>query len=128
MHPNNTMETNKTEVNSTSNYTSTSLPDFEMSSTLRAALIIEEYFIPIICVFCILGIIHTITVLSRKNMCTSTNCHLISMATADLFLLLLYSVSLIEKYVPGRHNTYFMLYQQCFGSVLMQIFYWHPSG
>lgn len=53
----------------------------------------------ILLITAILGIILTIIVLSRKHMCTSTNCYLISLAVADLGFLVVLSTKWLENEV-----------------------------
>lgn len=53
--------------------------------------------LPIVCFTGILGIILTVIVLSRKNMCTSTNSYFISLAIADLGFLVILSTRFLES-------------------------------
>lgn len=52
--------------------------------------------LPIICLVGIVGIILTVIVLSHKNMSTSTNCYLISLAITDLCFLLFAGIKFVE--------------------------------
>ncbi|KAK0062347.1 thioredoxin domain-containing protein 17 [Biomphalaria pfeifferi] len=56
---------------------------------------VETILLPIICACGILGIVPTMIVLSRKTMCTSTNCYLCALAVADLLFLLLVSSKIV---------------------------------
>ncbi|XP_005098695.1 sex peptide receptor [Aplysia californica] len=56
---------------------------------------------PTICCGGIVGILLTMVVLSRKTMCTSTNCYLTALAVADLLFLLLLSARIIVERVAG---------------------------
>ena len=60
----------------------------------------------------VFGIILTLIVLSRKHMCTSTNCYLISLSVADLTFLLLFSTIWLETEVTDylAFDIYFRQY------------------
>ncbi|XP_063447601.1 sex peptide receptor-related protein 2-like [Mytilus trossulus] len=59
-------------------------------------------FLPILCVSGIVGIILTVIVLSRKNMCTSTNTYLMSLAVADLGFLCLVGCRSLDRHLSGK--------------------------
>jgi len=76
----------------------TRIPSNNTDSDFYNSLIIRtSYFVLLI--LAILGIILTIIVLSRKHMCTSTNCYLISLAVADLGFLVVLSTKWLETEV-----------------------------
>ena len=76
----------------------TRVPSNNTDSDFYNSLIIRtSYFVLLI--LAILGIILTIIVLSRKHMCTSTNCYLISLAVADLGFLVVLSTKWLETEV-----------------------------
>ncbi|XP_041349882.1 sex peptide receptor-like [Gigantopelta aegis] len=56
---------------------------------------LESTILPVVCCSGIIGIILTVIVLSRKTMCTSTNCYLVALAIADLLFLLILSVQIL---------------------------------
>ncbi|XP_069142749.1 sex peptide receptor-related protein 2-like isoform X4 [Argopecten irradians] len=63
-----------------------------------------KILLPIICISGIVGIILTVLVLSRKNMCTSTNCYLISLSIADLGFLVILSTKFLEYRIEGYYQ------------------------
>ncbi|VDI84073.1 sex peptide receptor-related protein 2-like [Mytilus galloprovincialis] len=73
-------------------YSNSTLPEYNNSVVIRTLFLV-------ILVPAILGIILTIIVLSRKHMCTSTNCYLISLSVADLGFLILLSTKWLETEV-----------------------------
>lgn len=85
--------------------------------------IIHRIIVPIICTFGIVGIIVTIVVLSRKNMCTTTNCYLVALASADLMFLIILTTTLGE-YLFKRNDSAFYRYAIYvpFATIFMQIF------
>ncbi|CAL1528694.1 unnamed protein product [Lymnaea stagnalis] len=71
---------------------------YSCASFERPSGFLKNILEPIICGCGIVGIILTMVVLSRKTMCTSTNCYLSALAVADLlFLLLLSSKILVDQ-------------------------------
>ncbi|ELT94998.1 hypothetical protein CAPTEDRAFT_215199 [Capitella teleta] len=89
---------------------STGDPNLQDESETAASItlrVTNQYILPIICCFGILGIILTVIVLSRKNMCTSTNCHLMALAIADLLFLLLLSTRQIENHLTHWTSGYY---------------------
>ena len=85
--------------------------------------IIHRIILPIICIFGIVGIILTIVVLSRKSMCTSTNCYLLALSSADLFFLILLSTTLLEYlFDHGDHRFYKYDIYVTYASIFMQMF------
>ncbi|XP_060070328.1 sex peptide receptor-related protein 2-like [Ylistrum balloti] len=69
-----------------------------------------KVLLPIICVSGIVGIILTVMVLSRKNMCTSTNCYLTSLSIADLGFLVILSTKFLEYRIVGYQFHVFDIY------------------
>lgn len=63
-----------------------------------AANAIYSFILPVVCIFGILGIILTLIVLTRKTMCTSTNCYLIALSVADLIFLVQLGSMLVINY------------------------------
>ena len=91
--------------------------------------VIHQTVLPIICAFGIVGILLTIVVLSRKNMCTSTNCYLLALAMADLLFLVIFSTSLwIHYFHDGTQTHYnyviFVSYAMIFASVFLVSSVW----
>ncbi|KAL3851813.1 hypothetical protein ACJMK2_015518 [Sinanodonta woodiana] len=87
----------------------------------------QQTILPIICVTGIIGIIITIIVLSRKNMCTSTNSYLISLAVADLIFLLIFSNRFLETRLSiEQEHLYFtiMTYAGIFLDILLLASVW----
>ena len=84
---------------------------------------IDNIVLPIICVCGILGIIFTVVVLSRKSMCTSTNCYLMALAIADLIFLLLFASRMIEKHLEedSQDHMHFRIYG-AYASIFMNVF------
>lgn len=83
--------------------------------------------LPIICAVGIVGIILTVIILSQKTMSTSTNCYLISLATADLgFLVIMALKSFETKLSREGHYTYMvvMTYIQVFLLVFLLASVW----
>ncbi|KAL3851816.1 hypothetical protein ACJMK2_015521 [Sinanodonta woodiana] len=83
--------------------------------------------LPIICVTSIIGIIITIIVLSRKNMCTSTNSYLISLAVADLIFLLIFSNRFLETRLSIEQEYLYytiMTYANIFLDILLLASVW----
>ncbi|XP_067683022.1 sex peptide receptor-related protein 2-like [Haliotis asinina] len=64
--------------------------------------ILQTLFLPIVVCSGIIGIVLTVIVLSRKTMCTSTNCYLTSLAVADLLFLLIMSVQILLENAKNR--------------------------
>ncbi|KAK7102400.1 hypothetical protein V1264_020623 [Littorina saxatilis] len=54
---------------------------------------------PIVYTVGIVGIVLTIVILSRKTMCTSTNCYLTALAVADLIVLVILSANIVVEHV-----------------------------
>lgn len=77
--------------------------------------------LPIICSVGILGIILTVIVLSHKNMSTSTNSYLISLAMADLCFLIIMPLMCFESKL-GRLETYYYLIIRFYAFNIMNIF------
>lgn len=85
--------------------------------------VIHGIILPIICAFGIVGILLTIIVLSRKNMCTSTNCYLLALASADLIFLVLLSTTLGEyMYEKDDHSFYKYSIYVFYASTFLDIF------
>ncbi|KAK3590824.1 hypothetical protein CHS0354_012417 [Potamilus streckersoni] len=83
--------------------------------------------LPIICLTGIIGIIITIIVLSRKNMCTSTNSYLISLAAADLIFLLIFSNRFLETRLSQEQDYLYytiMTYAGIFLDILLLASVW----
>ena len=100
------------------NYTN----EYATNSTM-ARWIIQRLFLPAICSIGILGIFLTIVVLSRKSMCTSTNCYLMALSIADLlFLLLLASILIDERFAPDSSSYYHFVIYVTHTAIFMQIF------
>ncbi len=93
------------------------------SSMEAASRIILRIVLPTICTSGILGIILTVIVLSRKSMCTSTNCYLMALAIADLlFLILLANWFIQHRFVPHSNAyTMFRIYAT-YAVIFMQVF------
>lgn len=90
-----------------SNQSSVHVPGYEVFGTV----------LPIVCFTGIVGIILTVIVLSRKNMCTSTNSYLISLAIADLGFLVILSTKFLESkltHVQFYEFDVFFKYAQIF--------------
>ncbi|OWF38453.1 FMRFamide receptor-like [Mizuhopecten yessoensis] len=91
-------------------------PDYKngtTSSMLRSSPsynLLFKVLLPIICVSGIVGIILTVMVLSRKNMCTSTNCYLTSLSIADLGFLVILSTKFLEYRITGYPFHVFDIY------------------
>jgi len=77
--------------------------------------------LPIICSFGILGIILTVIVLSHKNMSTSTNSYLISLAMSDLCFLVIMPLKCFEGKL-GRLEEYYYLVIRYYSFQIMNIF------
>ncbi|GFN84352.1 FMRFamide receptor [Plakobranchus ocellatus] len=86
---------------------------------------LENHFIksvlePIICLCGILGILLTMLVLSRKTMCTSTNCYLTALAVGDLLFLLILATRMLVDRLGDCHfhvsdeRTIFLVYSIIF--------------
>ena len=112
------------------NVVTTVQPDFTQhdpsssgSSEMVAVTVIRHYILPIICSFGILGIILTVIVLSRKNMCTSTNCHLTALAIADLLFLVLLATRLIDNQLtPFTQSFYYFSIYMSYAVIFMLVF------
>lgn len=61
---------------------------------------------PIISAIGIVGIILTIIVLSRKSLCTSTNCYLIALSAADLGFLVVLFPRFFERFLTNERQGY----------------------
>ena len=72
-----------------------------------AGEVIARVVVPIICAFGIVGIIVTVIVLSRKNMCTSTNCYLMALSITDLLFLILFASILAEDRFTAHTQPYY---------------------
>lgn len=86
-----------------------------------------EVILPILCISGIIGIILTVIVLSRKNMCTSTNTYLMSLAVADWGFLCLLSCRSLEKHLTGNALAMFGVffeYAQIFINVFLLSSVW----
>ena len=96
---------------------------FQDLTTHPVTTAIHRIVLPIICAFGILGIILTVIVLGRKNMCTSTNCYLMALAIADLLFLLLLATILADNQLVPHTKPYFsfMIYTT-YASIFMQVF------
>lgn len=66
--------------------------------------------LPVLCCIGILGIILTMVILSHKSMSTSTNAYLMSMASADLFYLLILSTKFLGEKFSGKDFYMFDIY------------------
>ena len=76
-------------------------------SARSTQLAMNRFILPILCVFGIIGIILTVIVLSKKNMCTSTNCYLMALAIADLLFLIILATTLVEnQFAPDSKAIY----------------------
>ena len=96
--------------------------DFAMGLS-PAGVTIYRVILPIICTFGILGIILTIVILSRKHMCTSTNCYLMALAIADLLFLLLFATILADnQFVLYSKEYYNYMIYITYAAIFMQIF------
>ena len=71
-----------------------------------------KVFLPIVTVCGIMGILLTIIILSRKSMCTSTNCYLIALSAADLGFLVILSTRFFERQFTGLHKYSFVIYYE----------------
>ncbi|CAG5136714.1 unnamed protein product [Candidula unifasciata] len=85
---------------------------------------------PVICGCGIAGIILTMVVLSRKIMCTSTNCYLTALAVADLLFLLILASRL---YVDKMENCDFHLSSRAalffvYSIIFMDVFHYLTVG
>ena len=85
--------------------------------------IVYRIVLPIICACGVIGIILTVIVLSRKIMCTSTNCYLMALAIADLFFLLLLASTLMRNRfgTDGPHYFQYMIYI-IYANILTNVF------
>lgn len=77
--------------------------------------------LPIICSFGILGIILTVIVLSHKNMSTSTNSYLISLAMADLCFLIIIPLRCFEGKLD-KFEAYYYYIIHFYAIQIMNIF------
>ena len=93
----------------------------EPSSVDHAADVITKIVIPIICAFGIAGICVTVLVLSRKNMCTSTNCYLMALSITDLLFLILFLTILYNRYTPHTQNYYFFHMYSTYATIFMHV-------
>ena len=97
-------------------------PDVSMNLS-PAGVTIYRVILPIVCTFGILGIILTIVILSRKHMCTSTNCYLMALAIADLLFLLLFATILADnQFVLYSKEYYNYMIYITYAAIFMQIF------
>lgn len=69
-------------------------------------LTIFSILAPIISAIGIVGIILTIIVLSRKSLCTSTNCYLIALSVADLGFLVVLFPRFFERFVTNEKQGF----------------------
>ena len=84
--------------------------------------IIYRVCLPIICTCGIIGIILTLIVLSRKNMCTSTNCYLMALASADLLFLILFSSHQLDRFCNTEMaQNVFQIYMT-YTSIFLNVF------
>ena len=94
-----------------------------VSFTNDAGEIITGILIPIICAFGIAGIIVAVIVLSRKNMCTSTNCYLMALSVTDLLFLLVFSTILADnRFTQHTQSHYFYRMYVTYATYFMHIF------
>ena len=85
--------------------------------------VIQRIVLPIICSLGILGIIFTLIILSRKSMCTSTNCYLMALASTDLLFLLILATHLQEhQFVAFSKDYYHFIIYVTYSAILMQMF------
>ncbi|KAL8622044.1 hypothetical protein ACOMHN_056529 [Nucella lapillus] len=61
---------------------------------------------PVVYTLGIIGILLTVVVLSRKTMCTSTNCYLTSLAVADLMVLVLLTVNIVTEHIMSCYHEH----------------------
>ncbi|KAK2159654.1 hypothetical protein NP493_1700g00004 [Ridgeia piscesae] len=88
-----------------------------------AGTTIYRVILPIVCTCGILGITLTIVILSRKHMCTSTNCYLMALAVADLLFLLLFATILADnQFVLYSKEYYNYTIYINYAVIFMQIF------
>jgi len=83
--------------------------------------------LPIICTVGIVGILLTVIVLSRKNMSTSTNCYLTSLAIADLCFLIILSSKCFETKLSREHSYMYaviMTYTHVFLTIFIMASVW----
>ena len=86
-------------------------------------LSIRRFVLPILCVFGILGILLTVVVLSKKNMCTSTNCYLMALAIADLLFLIILATTLVnDQFDPDSKAIYLYHIYVTYAVIFMDIF------
>ncbi|XP_052265828.1 thyrotropin-releasing hormone receptor-like [Dreissena polymorpha] len=77
--------------------------------------------LPIICMFGIIGIILTLTVLIKKSMSTSTNNYLISQAVADLLFLVVIGVRIFDTRLERVTHHYYLVIMT-YGNIFINIF------
>ena len=88
-----------------------------------AGKIIHRIVLPAICACGILGIILTVIVLSRKTMCTSTNCYLMALSIADLLFLLILATTLADnQFVQHSKSYYAYVIYVTYSTIFMHIF------
>lgn len=89
-----------------SNFTNT----YSEAAEIPGYLTIFSILAPIISAIGIVGIILTIIVLSRKSLCTSTNCYLIALSVADLGFLVVLFPRFFERFVTNEQGFLFGIF------------------
>ena len=83
---------------------------------------------PIVSAIGIVGIITTIIVLSRKSLCTSTNCYLIALSVADLGFLIVLFPRFFERHLTNEKQAYlfgiFFNYARIFMTTFLSASVW----
>ena len=96
------------------------------STTMNATVtetVILRIILPIMCSLGILGIIVTLIVLSQKPLRSSTNCHLMALASTDLMFLVILSTHLADnQFVPLSNPYYHFSIYVTYSGIFLQIF------
>lgn len=94
-----------------------------MYNHVQVETTIKQIVLPIICAFAIVGTLLTVIVLSRKNMCTSTNCYLMALAIADLLFLVILATTLADKqFMQDSKGHYMYLIYVTYAAIFMTVF------
>ena len=83
---------------------------------------VQQIILPVICTCGIIGLVLTIVVLSRKNMCTSTNCHLMALAIADFVFLLLSASCLLRNHIKDESSSNLFEIYEVYANIFMHTF------
>ena len=94
---------------------------YNTASSIPGHELCIQILLPILCGFGIIGISLTVIVLSRKNMSTSTNCYLISLALSDLFYLMLVATKWFETKLTGEHSYIYFIVSTYTHEILLAV-------